>query len=78
MGLQKLIDESEAKATGSQKYYGDMLELGTELLGPATAIGYFTAAGKLTKSGIKELQKISGKNFPKIKDTNGRKNKCRR
>jgi len=67
MGLQKLIDESEAKATGSQKYYGDMLELGTELLGPATAIGYFTAAGKLTKSGIKELQKISGKNFPKIK-----------
>jgi len=67
IGLQKLIDESDAKATGSQKYYGDMLELGTELLGPATAIGYFTAAGKLTKSGIKELQKISGKNFPKIK-----------
>ena len=67
IGLQKMIDESDAKATGSQKYYGDMLELGTELLGPATAIGYFTAAGKLTKSGIKELQKISGKNFPKIK-----------
>jgi len=67
IGLQKMIDESDAKATGSQKYYGDMLELGTELLGPATAIGYFTAAGKLTKSGIKELQRISGKNFPKIK-----------